>query len=454
MFTNVLDAQSFKPLLISGAKYLIRDLERINALNVFPVPDGDTGTNMSLTIQGGVEGIKELSDDHIGKMFVQLARSMTMSARGNSGVILSQFFKGMANFLSDKETMDVHSFIEAIDSGVTRAYKVVQNPTEGTMLTVMRIAKEKIKSKENDFKSLEEAMDYYVKEAEQTLMETPELLPVLKEAGVIDSGGAGFVLIFEGMLSALKGDQSISVLDDTPEFESSHEIKTNSTVKEHLKYAVVTVSSGEGISNLFEEMGADVIVYGGQTMNPSSEDFIKAFEKLDAENIFVFPNNKNIILAAQQAADNYDKANVIIIPTKSIPACYSSLSMLDYTSDDLEEIVSNFTEAMERVVSASVTYSIRDMKVHDLDIHQNDFMAIIDDEIKACSSSKVAVIKELFKNVEHIEEKEVIVFIYGKDMLESEKQAIREFILKEYPYLELGEIDGEQDIYSCFLAIE
>ncbi len=460
MLINVLDANSFRPLLISGAQSLIRDIDRINALNVFPVPDGDTGTNMSMTIQGGVEGIKGLEDDHIGKMFAQLAKSMTMSARGNSGVILSQFFKGMANCLSDKEVMEIHTLIEALNGGVMRAYKVVQNPTEGTMLTVMRVAAEKVKQKEKYFHSIDDVFDCYVKEAESALMKTPDLLPILKEAGVIDSGGAGFVCIFEGILSALKGEDSDSLkqADSLDESYSSHNNDESSyqeeTLQEHLKYAVVAVSSGEGISNLFQEMGADVIVFGGQTMNPSSEDFIKAFRKIDAENIFVFPNNKNIILAAQQAADHYHKANVIIVPTKSIPSCYSALSMLDYTSDDLDEIMTNFTDAMDRVVSVSVTYSIRNMKIRDLDIHANDYIAIVDDDIKVCHSNKVEIVKELLKSMENIQEKEVIVFIYGKDVLDNEKQEIRDYILKEYPYLELGEIEGKQDIYSYFIAIE
>ena len=205
MATIKLNGETFKPLLVNGAQFLLNDIDRINALNVFPVPDGDTGTNMCLTIEGGVKEITSFSEENIGKMFKRLARSMTMSARGNSGVILSQFFKGMSNYLVDKEEADVHDLIEALLSGVARSYKVVQTPTEGTMLTVMREAAEYVKEHENEYSSIDDVLVNYVKAAQISLDNTPNLLPVLKEAGVVDSGGAGFVLIFEGMLLALNG---------------------------------------------------------------------------------------------------------------------------------------------------------------------------------------------------------------------------------------------------------
>ncbi len=458
MLGSVLDANGFRPLLNSGANKLVSEMERINALNVFPVPDGDTGTNMCLTIQGGIESINVVDENHIGNMFKKLAKAMTMSARGNSGVILSQFFKGMADALKDCAVIDKEALIAALLGGSTRAYKVVQNPTEGTMLTVMRVAAEKVKEKENEFDSLDSVLNYYVQEAEIALLNTPELLPVLKEAGVIDSGGAGFLCIFEGILSAIDNSHITNeMIEETLCHCSDVLMNTqivNNTTEGHQKYAVVAVSCGDGISELFKDMGADVIVFGGQTMNPSSADFIKAFQEIDADNIFVFPNNKNIFLAAQQAAKNYDKANIVIIPSKTISSCYAALSMLDYTSDNLDEIVNNFVEAVNHVISASVTYAIRDTKSNDLVIHKNDYMAIIEDEIKATNTSKVAIVRDLLNAVDDLHNREVVVFIYGADVLESEKEEIRKIMTEEYSFLEFGEIDGQQSIYSYFITIE
>ena len=547
MSTKVLDGNLFKTLVANGCQSLINDIDRINALNVFPVPDGDTGTNMKMTIEGGVKAISGLDIASIGEMSKKLSRAMTMSARGNSGVILSQFFKGISLGLDGKETVTALELTEAFDSGVKQAYKVVQKPTEGTMLTVMREATEVCLTQKAEFECLEDFFACFIKEAHASLDRTPELLPVLKDAGVVDSGGAGYNRIIEGMIAALDGEILVkqaqleqeshgsvghfdadSVLefgyctefilqlqnakvdianfdikvivdfletlgDSIVAFKDEDIVKVHvhtftpgkvieycqqfgeyvtfkmenmsvqhseaTTVetlpkREHQKFAVVAVSSGEGISEAFKSMGCDEIVSGGQTMNPSSADFIEAFKRLDAENIFVFPNNSNIIMAAKQAAENYEDANVIVIETKSIAECYSALTMLDYSSDDAESIADDFKMTVENVTAASVTYAIRDTEIDGVSIKTNDFMAIVGKKIVASNPSKVGVVKELFAKVDEIEYKEVVTLIYGLDVSEEEKQEVVSYLNETYPHMEIGELDGKQDIYSFIISIE
>ena len=546
--TTHIDGNLFKTLVANGCQSLINDVDRINQLNVFPVPDGDTGTNMRMTIEGGVKAIASDNQPNIGLMAKKLSRAMTLSARGNSGVILSQFFKGFSNGVTDKEEIDALGIVEAFEAGVNQAYHVVQKPTEGTMLTVMREATEKARAEVDSFKSIEDFFACFIKEAHASLERTPELLAVLKEAGVIDSGGAGYNRIIEGMIAALDGN--ILVAQEQYEKENNHQttghfdadsvleygyctefilqlqnskvnIKAfdisiitdfletigNSIVafkdddivkvhvhtftpgkvieycqqfgeyvtfkmenmsvqhselegiptevaKTHQKYAVVAVASGSGITESFKALGADQIVSGGQTMNPSSEDFIKAFDKLDAENIFVFPNNKNIIMAAKQAAENYLKSNVVVIETKSIAECYSALTMLDYSSDVINEIVENFKMAIENVTSCSITYAVRDSKINDVSIKEGDFMAIVGSEILAANKNKIEVVKEMFAKIADIDEKEVVTVIYGQDVSEDEVNKFSSFMAEKYPFIEVGFVDGKQDIYSFIIAIE
>lgn len=547
MAKYILDGQTFKTLVTNGCQSLINDIDRINALNVFPVPDGDTGTNMRMTIEGGVKAILAIDTNSIGEMAKKLSRAMTMSARGNSGVILSQFFKGLSLGLEGKDAVNAEELAIAFDCGVKQAYKVVQKPTEGTMLTVMREATEVANKNSATFESIEDFFACFIKEAHASLDRTPELLPVLKEAGVIDSGGAGYNRIIEGMIAALDGNIlveqekyeqeakasmghfdadsvlefgyctefilqlqnakvnietfDISVIvnfletlgDSIVAFKDEDIVKVhvhtftpgkvidfcqqfgeyvtfkmeNMSVqhselsdthedpkREHKKYAVVAVSSGEGISNAFKTMGCDEIVSGGQTMNPSSEDFINAFKKLDAENIIVFPNNGNIIMAARQAAENYEEANVVVIPTKSIAECYSALTMLDFSSDDLDTIVEEFQSTIDNVTAASVTYSIRDSFIDDVEIKKDDYMAIIGKKIVAANPSKIEVVKQLFTKVEDIRWKEVVTLIYGIDVTEEEKEEVVAYLNAAYPDLEIGELDGKQDIYSFIISIE
>ena len=548
MSTKVLDGNLFKTLVANGCQSLINDIDRINALNVFPVPDGDTGTNMKMTIEGGVKAILNLDQPSIGEMAKKLSRAMTMSARGNSGVILSQFFKGISIGLDGQDEVDANGLANAFDCGVKQAYKVVQRPTEGTMLTVMREATAVSLANVDSFESLEDFFACFIKEAHESLERTPELLPVLKDAGVVDSGGAGYNRIIEGMIAALDGDILVrqaqleqeshastghfdadSVLefgyctefilqlqnakvnietfdikvivdfletlgDSIVAFKDEDIVKVHvhtftpgkviefcqqfgeyvtfkmenmsvqhseiDTVvettpkREHQKFAIVAVSSGEGITDAFKSMGCDEIVSGGQTMNPSSADFIEAFKKLDAENIFVFPNNSNIIMAAKQAAENYDEANIIVIETKSIAECYSALTMLDYSSDDASIIEEDFKMTIENVTAASVTYAIRDTEIDGVNIKKDDYMAIVGKKIVAANANKVEVVKQLFAKVDGVDYKEVVTLIYGLDVTEEEKQEVISYLNQTYPYMEVGEVEGKQDIYSFIISIE
>lgn len=543
MNTKLLNGQAFKTLVTNGYLSLSKDIERINSLNVFPVPDGDTGTNMKLTIEGGVKAISNDEDDSIGDVSKKIAKAMTMSARGNSGVILSQFFKGLSNGLIGKDSVDAKELIYAFECGVKQSYQVVQKPTEGTILTVMREATQKVKDSCDECEYIEDFFKIFIKEAKESLNRTPDLLPILKQAGVIDSGGAGYNCIIEGMVDALDGNilknvqinntksnasvntfNADSVLEfgyctefilqllnskvdianfDIQEIISFLETVGNSIVafkdddivkvhvhtftpgkvidycqkfgeyvtfkmenmsvqhssievnekKEHKKFATVAVSLSENIANTFKELGCDEVILGGQTMNPSSEDFIKAFKKIDAENIFVFPNNKNIYLAAMQAKENYENANVIVLKTTSIAQCLSALSMMDFSSDDLEKILLVFNESINNVLSISITYAIRDCNVNGLNIHQNDYMAIVNGKIVSSNKDKVELLKTIFNEIDEVNEKEVMTIIYGNDINDEEKSKFLEFISSTFDY-EINEIDGNQDIYSVIIALE
>ncbi len=548
MNTKLLDGNTFKTLLINGCQSLINDIDRINALNVFPVPDGDTGTNMRLTLEGGVKSIINENENDLSKLSKTLARAMTFSARGNSGVILSQFFKGLSNGLETLPKATANDLVKAFDEGVKQSYKVVKRPTEGTILTVMKDSTNYCKETIDENSTIEDFFASFLKEAHASLERTPDLLPVLKEAGVIDSGGAGFNRIIEGMIMALDGNILVnqekfeeekakksvghfnadSVLEygyctefilqlqnskvDIKTFElkqitdylekignsivafkdddivkvhvhtftpglvinfcqkfgeyitfkmenmsvqhSELGIANNEKPKEHKKYVVIAVAPNDNLGQAFKDLGADEIVFGGQTMNPSSEDFVEAFERFDAENIIVFPNNSNIILAAQQAADNYEKANVVLIPTTSLVQCYCSLTMLDLGLDDLDMIVNDLTSTAKNVISLAITKATRNSNIQHVDIHKDDYIALIDKNIVKDNNNKINVVIEALKTINDILDKDVITIIYGKDVSDDEKQQLETLIKQNFPNLEIGTINGQQDVYNFLIAIE
>ena len=545
---RVIDGNDFEKLIASGVYNLKKHIDIVNDLNVFPVPDGDTGDNMYLTINGGLNNLKNINENAIGVKAEALANGMLLNARGNSGVILSQFFYGIALSLKDKINADTKVIAAAFKEGVNKAYASVVNPVEGTMLTVIREATENAINNLEKNESIGEFFDYYLNEMQSSLDRTPDLLFSLKEADVVDSGGKGLVYIVEGMKSAIEGkdielnEENITKLN-TIDFSKFNEdsvmeygyctefllqlqkckcdidsfdvkelikfletigdsivaVKTNSIVKVHVhtltpykvleyaqkygeyltvkienmtlqhndlekkevkkvkkertKYGIVTVLNGQGLKKTFYDLGVDVIVDGGQTSNPSIESFIEAFDDCNADNIFVFPNNSNIFMAANKAKDLYSKSNVIVINSKNIGEAYSSISMLDYSSDNLDEIKENFETNMQNVTTAMLTKSIRNALINNVDIKENDYIGFKDKIMLTSNKDKLESYFELLNKL-NIKDKNYLINIYGKDLLNKEKEIIEKYINDNYPSLEYYSIEGDQEIYDVILIME
>lgn len=558
MILTKLNGEQFKELVINGAKNLRLNIEEVDSLNVFPVPDGDTGTNMSRTIEGGISAVANKDEKNLGLLGKDLSKGMLMGARGNSGVILSQIFRGICRGFDGKAEVNAVELAEAYKVGVKQAYGAVVTPVEGTILTVFREATEAAAKKMTAKSTINEFYELHLKQAAISLKKTIDLLPVLKEAGVIDSGGAGYVYIVKGMVKFLDGEkieQELSstttessgeqapidfsafgtddvlqfgyctefimrlqsskvdvekfdvqtVIDDLNEEDISGDsivaLKDGDVVKvhvhtkepglvlhkmrkygeflttkienmalqhnenlseeehtqkkmEHKKYAIVAVAQGQGLKEQFEAFGVDAIVSGNQTMNPSTEDFIRAFKQVDADNIIVFPNNKNIVMAAKQAAQLYKGANVKIAQATSIPQCYSALTMLDFSSDDLTLIMGNFNEAIRNVTTVEITTAIRTTKVHGVIIHKGDHMGIVDNKIVFAGRMKNRIVYDTLRKIKNIKDKQVVTIIYGKDTTEDEKVKNMEVLRTKFPYLEFGAIDGGQAVYKYLIAVE
>ncbi|MBO7078625.1 MAG: DAK2 domain-containing protein [Bacilli bacterium] len=562
MAITVIDGALFKTLIINGASNLKVNYQYVDSLNVFPVPDGDTGTNMKMTIEGGINEISTIDEKNIYEVTKKLSRGMLMGARGNSGVILSQLFRGFSKGLKEQAKINAMGLAQAFNSGVEQAYKAVMKPAEGTILTVAREAAEKMKLISYSTMPIVEFFEEYLAEAKRSLENTPNLLPVLKEAGVVDSGGAGYVCIIEGMLKALKGE-TISVDDDekkdmhiaqftvntqtqnnefgycteflvdldkerigceiaefdektildrvSPLGNSIVILKDDNVVKCHIhtlkpgevlniaqeygefiklkienmsiqhsqlqqvsaedahhtqtiveekpqrpelrsKYSVVAVASGEGLTATFKEMGVDYVVSGGQSMNPCTEDFIKGFDTLNADNIIVFPNNKNILLAAKQAAKIYKESNVIVIPTSSIAEGFSALTMLDL-NDEPSQLVQNLENVIQSVTSISVTYAVRNTKLGEVEVHKDDYIGIMNGKIVTSNKRRYDTMKEILKQA-NLKEKDIITIIYGKDVTDRIVNDLVKYIKKTYPNIETEVINGGQDVYSYIIALE
>ena len=555
-----LDGLLFKTMIINGAENLKINYKQVDALNVFPVPDGDTGTNMRMTMEGGINEIYNLDESNISEFSKKLQRGMLMGARGNSGVILSQLFRGIYKGFEEKTHVDAIGLAKAFDMGVKQAYKAVMKPVEGTILTVAREATEKLNAISSSRMSINEFFHEFIDEAKASLVRTPNLLPVLKEAGVVDSGGAGLVYVLEGMSLALDGKflserpvegamhtvstqflnsnvdvtfgyctefivkmtkeannsefnegvvtnmlspigDSIVVVHDedilkvhvhtlTPgdvlnigqKFGEFMSLKIeNMTIQHHeskefmhvaegpcecgeehhqapkkpdirKKYAIVAVASGKGIVKTFMEMGADYIVSGGQSMNPSTEDFIRGFDTLNAENIIVFPNNKNIILAARQSAKIYKESKVHVLETKSIAQGFSALTMIDLNGEP-EQILGDLKQVIENVTTGLITYSIRDTDLDGIHIKKDDFIGICDNKIVTSNRRRSDALKALLK-AGISEEKEIITIIFGQEVTQKEVNELVKFIEKNYSNLEIDVIEGNQEVYSYILAIE
>lgn len=544
MNTQFLTGDMLLEMVRSGAECLQLHCDEVNDLNVFPIPDGDTGSNMYLTIQGGAN--TECSVEKISDTAQSIAHNMLLSARGNSGVILSQLFAGIADGLKGLESAGIKDLENACKLGVERAYNSVLTPTEGTILTV---AKETSNAVCNEnFDCIEEVFEFSLDEAKKALEKTPEQLEVLKQAGVVDSGGAGLVYIIEGMQNFLTGKKSsgrsvvsasapaeslnvdlftvdselgfgyctellvrlqnrkcnpdefdindlISYLNGlgdsivafkdgtivklhvhtkTPQkvleycqqfgeflkvkienMQLQHnEVVANEQAKEteRKKYAIIAVANGEGIKQELTDFGADIIIDGGQTMNPSASELIAAFDKANAETIFVLPNNGNIILAAKQAAELYKKSEVRVIPTKNIGDCYSVLSMMDLEAGDADSIEANMNDSMVGTLTAEISKSIRSTQMDGIEVREGEYIGILGKKIVSsdtdCYDTALAALKLMEPN-----EHSSLIILRGKTGDEAVAADIASFVRQNYPRLEVYESFGGQNVYDFILVV-
>ena len=541
-----LDGAMFDEFVSSGAAKLEKNVKKINDLNVFPIPDGDTGDNMLKTLSGGIKRMKEVDENSVAKKAKALAEGMLFNARGNSGVILSQIFSGIAQGFSEVEVASIDDILVAFNEGVKKAYKSVNPPVEGTILTVARESVEEF-SDGSDLTIGEFAQELSEK-MYKSLENTPELLSVLKEAGVIDSGGAGLYLICEGAVDAINGEaenlensfeeksqevdfskfteDSTLIYGYCTEFllrlmnkkvdiesfdvnevvkyletigDSIVAFKDGSILKVHVhtmtpakvieyaqnfgefltikienmtlqhnetrfkendlpvvkkgktKYASIVVSSGEGFKELFKELGASCIIEGGQGHNPSTNDFIEAFDEVNAENVFVFPNNSNIILAATQAKEIYNDANIYVLPTKNIGDAYSALSMLDYSYDDPNDVYNLFLESINSNTTALICKATRDVTLNGVDVKLDDYIAIVGKEVVSSKKELKETVRSLFNKYD---DKEIITIFYGKMMDDNKKKMIKELIDNDFSGLEVYEMDGGQDTFDLIIIME
>ncbi len=544
-----LDGKTFKQMLVYGAASLRKNIEIVNNLNVFPVPDGDTGTNMKMTFDSGLSTLTWDKDEGIGSVSEKFAQGMLLGARGNSGVILSQIFKGISNGLIGKETVNAMELGQAFSEGVKQSYMAVRKPVEGTILTVFREATEKANDNTNIKTSIDDYFNTFLNEGEKSLKKTPELLPILKEAGVIDSGGAGLIYIIKGMigdstdenitysnevedkkttqikriifneqgeldyayctefllqlqpkkvnietfdiqeiiskLEEMNGDSIVAIKDGDivkvhvhtkhpgVVFELAQEygefisvkvenmaiqhnettIENNYEVCKHKDVAIITVAKDAGFANLFKEMGADYIVDGGQSMNPSSNDFLKAFDSVNADNIIVLPNNSNIILACNQAKELYKKSNVYIVPTKTLGEGYSALALYD-PSETLENAISTFESQEECVTTIEITKSVREAALNGIDIHKDDYIAISGKAMLSSSKDYFETIKESLSKTLDNRERSIITVFMGIDTKEEDEEKIANFINENYQNIEVYFLYTNQDIYNFIIVLE
>ena len=554
MATTTIDAEVIKKLFLAGAANLEAKKEWINDLNVFPVPDGDTGTNMTLTIMSAAKEVNSLAAPTMQTLSKAISGGSLRGARGNSGVILSQLLRGFTKVVRDYDELDSIIISTAFQKAVETAYKAVMKPKEGTILTVARGMADKILDLSTEIDDLEELLDKVIKYGDEVLEHTPDLLPVLKQAGVVDSGGQGLMQIMKGAYDALMGKEinyeavasqggpsgssevsaqgleekeikfgyctefivmlekpydaakeaefkaylesigdSIVLVSDGEivkvhvhtnhpglafekglTFCSLTRMKVDNMREEHQervianaekaakeqaekdepkkKYGFISVSAGEGLSEIFKSLGVDYIIEGGQTMNPSTEDMLNAIDKVNAENVFIFPNNSNIILAANQAQSIVEDKNIIVIPTKTIPQGISAL--IAYSEEaSPEENTEAMTEEIANIKSGSVTYAVRDTEIDDKTIKQGDIMGIGDKTILSVGQNIQDVTKDMIEQLAG-DDAELISIYYGSDVTEEDANALAKAVEAVYPDVDVEVNYGGQPIYYYILSVE
>lgn len=540
----------FYNMVVNASNSLEDQKEFVNSLNIFPVPDGDTGTNMSATFRAAVTDIENIGSSSIGEVSKKLARGALMGARGNSGVILSQIFRGIAKGLENKEEVNAAELANSLLEGSKSAYKAVMRPTEGTILTIIRAAGEgAVKSTTEDITKL---MEEVCKHSEDMLNKTPDMLPVLKKAKVVDAGGMGLLIILKGMYEALKNNieakietsqgksgasftpaSTIETEDITfgycteffvlgeninvekfrdeldPHGDSMIVVGIEDAVKVHIhtndpglvlskavklgelskikidnmreqhrhilhdenavaqkentvheteeaseevkKYGFISVAMGEGIKNIFEDFGVDFVIEGGQTMNPSTQDILDCIKKINAENIFVLPNNKNIIMAAKQAVELSDK-NIIVIPTKTIPQGITCVTVFDAEAS-LEDNVASMEEALGKVITGQITYAVRDTEMEGKVITEGDILGLVEGKISEVGKDYFTVCETVIGNMVK-DDSELITVFYGEGVEEEKVSELMERLEEKYPDMDIQSYNGKQPLYYFILAVE
>ena len=560
MKVTEISASQFQEMVEAGAKRLQVNAEYVNSLNVFPVPDGDTGTNMNLSMTSGATAVVNSASDKVGELANVLAKGLLMGARGNSGVILSQLFRGFSKAILDVDTLNAEDLAKALVHGVETAYKAVMKPVEGTILTVARESAKAGERKARQTDDVVEVMSAVVKYGKKALDKTPDMLPVLKEVGVVDSGGQGLLFIYEGFLNALNGefqaddtyepspaemDEMVNAehhrsvqgqlatedikfgycteimvrLGEGPTVDSNFDYDTfrnyldgigdsllvvnddeivkvhvhtehpgevmnygqkfgalikvkvdnmrlqHETILEHDEevaefeaapterkpYAVIAIAAGEGVQELFKSLGAAYVISGGQTMNPSTEDILKAIKEVNADQVIVLPNNKNIFMAADQASEVAD-VPVVVVPSKTVSQ--GMTAMLAFNGEQsLEENKTAMTEMLDSVVSGQITNAIRDTAIDGVEIHEGDYLGMVDGKIILSEADKYqATLDTLNKMIS--EDIEIITIIVGEEGTQAEAEKLSEAIEASYPDLEVEIHEGKQPVYPYLLSAE
>ncbi|HAZ5026707.1 TPA: DAK2 domain-containing protein [Staphylococcus aureus] len=544
-----INGKLFADMIIQGAQNLSNNADLVDSLNVYPVPDGDTGTNMNLTMTSGREEVENNLSKNIGELGKTFSKGLLMGARGNSGVILSQLFRGFCKNIESESEINSKLLAESFQAGVETAYKAVMKPVEGTILTVAKDAAQAAVEKANNTEDSIELMEYIIVKANESLENTPNLLAVLKEVGVVDSGGKGLLCVYEGFLKALKGEKveaKVAKLDKDEFVHDEHDfhgvintediiygyctemmvrfgknkkafdeqefrqdmsqfgdsllvINDEEIVKVHVhteypgkvfnygqqygeliklkvenmreqhrevirkeqhsakpkmetvETAIITISMGEGISEIFKSMGATHIISGGQTMNPSTEDIVKVIEQSKCKRAIILPNNKNILMASEQAASIVD-AEAVVIPTKSIPQGISALFQYDVDAT-LEENKAQMADSVNNVKSGSLTYAVRDTKIDGVEIKKDAFMGLIEDKIVSSQSDQLTTVTELLNEM-LAEDSEILTVIIGQDAEQAVTDNMINWIEEQYPDVEVEVHEGGQPIYQYFFSVE
>ena len=537
-----IEGKMLRYMFVSGANNLQNHKELVDKLNVFPVPDGDTGTNMSLTISYAMKELAKVENDSITEIGKSLSKGSLMGARGNSGVILSQIIRGFSKSIEGKEQISTEDLAKAFKNGSDTAYKAVIKPIEGTILTVVRESGEYAIKAAKKEKDLLKFLEMVIDEANKSLERTPELLKNLKEAGVVDSGGKGLVLIYEGMYEALKGnpikakdlnDSNVSEVKQAGTSINTEDIKfcyctefilesnsisdteirdimlkygdslavvgdegiikvhvhTNDpglvlqdalkhgqlvTIKienmklqhenilvgdtdeiaqsvEEKEYGFIATSMGEGLAKIFKDFGVDYIIEGGQTMNPSTEDFMKAIDSINAKNIFIFPNNSNIIMAANQAKELSDK-NIIVIPTKNTPQGFTAL--VNFNADaSVEENEQALMESLTMVKSGQVTFAVRDTVMNDVEVKEGNIIGIAESKLMDAGDSVDEITTSLVEKLVD-EDSAIITLFYGEDVTEEDANNLRDELEEKFEDLDIELYYGGQPLYYYLISVE